>query len=113
MDDKVNRFVYAVGALTILYVIISFVWLIDDSRPSVRQFCRAHPSWNEAIFTNGDDEIVRTCHHSGLAEVIVTVLSPIEYWANAVIVTVAADLESGAAALIAAVLSPLESWAKR
>ncbi len=98
MDGKVNRFVYAVGILTILYVIISFAWLIDDSRPTVRQFCRSHPTWNEAIFTNGDDEIVRRCHHSGLAEMIVTLLSPIE---------------AGAAALIAAVLSPLESWAGR
>jgi hypothetical protein len=79
----------------------------------VRQFCRAHPTWNEAIFTNGDDEIVHTCRHSGLAEMIVTVLSPIEYWANAVIITVGADLESGATALIATVFSPLESWAKR
>jgi hypothetical protein len=105
--------VYAVGILTILYVIISFLWLIDDSRPTVRQFCRAHPTWNEAIFTNGDDEIVRTCHHSGLAEMTVTVLSPIEYWSNAAIITVVADLESGATALIATVLSPLESWTGR
>jgi hypothetical protein len=77
---------------------------MDDSRPSVRQFCRAHPSWNEAIFTNGDDEVVRTCHHSGLAEVIVTVLSGAEF----LISEAFSDLES----LTATGLSDLKDEAR-
>ena len=53
---------------------------MDDARPSVRRECRAHPSWNEVHFGEGeDDEYVYRCRHDGLGDVIVTVLSGPEF----------------------------------
>jgi hypothetical protein len=61
-------------------VIFWLVSLMDDSRPSVRQACRAHPSWNEVHFGEGEDgEHVYRCRHDFLGDVIVTVLSGPEF----------------------------------
>jgi hypothetical protein len=60
--SKGERFVQGVGILAIMGGIFWLVSLIDDSRPSVRQVCRAHPSWNEVHFGEGeDDEHVYRC----------------------------------------------------
>jgi hypothetical protein len=101
MDDgKAERFVQGVGIVAIMGVIMWLLMLADDSRPSVRQVCHAHPHWNEVVVNEGeDDERVYWCHHDGdLAGLIVAVLSPLEFWV---------------AALIAPVLSPLDSLANR
>jgi hypothetical protein len=50
------------------------VSLIDDSRPSVRQECKRHPSADYVILGEDDaGEHVARCRHSGLAELIVEV----------------------------------------
>jgi len=55
------------------------VSLIDDSRPPVRQECKRHPSADYVILGEDDDGEWRySCRHSGLAEVIVIVLSDLE-----------------------------------
>ena len=78
--SKGERFVQGVGVLAIMFAIFWFVSLMDDARPSVRQVCRAHPTWEYVITGESDDGVSGGwCRHSGLAEVIVTVLSGPEF----------------------------------
>ncbi len=74
MNGKGERFVQGVGFLAICFAIMWLVSLIDDSRPSVRRECRAHPSLDYVI-TGEDDagEHVAWCRHSGLGALIVEV----------------------------------------
>jgi hypothetical protein len=69
------------------------VRLIDESRPSVRRECRAHPSWDSVIIGKQDDtEIFVECRHFGLAALVVEAptmiahaISGMPAWRNTVV----------------------------